>query len=102
MWKLSLINPILLFLLLVGTTDLHAQVHADFSSANVSGCSPITVKFDNQSKGATSWEWDLGNGTISNLKDPSATYIASGTYTVKLISKNGSSSDVITKTNFIT
>ncbi len=102
MWKrLSFICSCIL-LLFFSSENLYAQLHADFSASNTSGCSPITVNFTNQSVGATSWQWDLGNGTISNLKEPSATYIAPGTYTVKLTATNGNNSDVITKANFIT
>lgn len=32
----------------------------------------------------TSWQWDLGNGKTSNVKNPIATYSANGTYTVSL------------------
>jgi PKD repeat protein len=99
---LLICNKIIFFSLFVSSNNMFAQVHADFSAANVSGCSPITVNFTNQSTGATAWQWDLGNGTISSLKEPSATYITPGTYTVKLTASNGSSSDVVTKINFIT
>ena len=33
----------------------------------------------------TSWSWDFGDGTTSNLQNPSNTYSAKGTYTVQLI-----------------
>lgn len=90
-------------LLTLSFSTLFSQIHADFVSASTTGCSPITVNFNNTSTGgATTWHWNLGNGTVSTLQNPSATYFAAGKYTVKLIASNGSASDVVTKTNFIT
>src|SRR5215471_8252129 len=67
----------------------YAQPHANFSASPLSGCSPIVVNFTDQSTGnPTQWKWDLGNGVISFLQNPSATYFTPGTYNVKLIVSN--------------
>ena len=69
-----------------------AQVMANFSSNITSGCSPILVQFTDQSTGnPTSWNWDLGNGTISTIQNPSTTYITPGTYTVTVTDSKGCS-----------
>lgn len=79
-----------------------AQLVADFTSNIVSGCSPIHVQFTDQSTGnPTSWQWNLGNGTISTLQNPSTTYITPGTYTVTLTVSNGSGTNTKTITNYI-
>ncbi|MCB9048754.1 MAG: PKD domain-containing protein [Lewinellaceae bacterium] len=44
----------------------------------------LTVQFTNTSTGADSWYWDFGDGTNSNLKNPTHTYAANGTYTATL------------------
>lgn len=81
-----------------------SQLKADFSASVTSGCTPLVeVQFQDLSTGSpTQWEWDLGNGTISPKKSPTATYINPGTYTVKLIVKNAGGTDSVTKTNYIT
>ncbi len=82
-----------------------AQLHADFTATPTSGCAPLLVSFTDQSTGnPTSRKWDFGNGTISNNNNsaPSTTYFNPGVYTVKLIISNGSSTDSIVKTSFIT
>lgn len=89
-------------LLTLSFTKLYSQIHADFTSASTSGCTPITVNFKNTSTGATTWRWNLGNGTVSTVQNPAATYFAPGTYTVKLVASNGSLSDEVTKINFVT
>lgn len=95
-------------LLFVGITLLisavaHAQPVASFSCSNVSGCAPILVNFTDQSAGnPTQWKWDLGNGTVSYLQNPSVTYFNPGTYTVKLVIKSGTMEDSVVKINQVT
>lgn len=76
---------------------------ANFKSDITSGCSPIVVDFQDQSTGnPSSWLWNFGNGATSTLKNPSATYFSTGTYTVTLIATNTSGSDTITRAAYIT
>lgn len=81
------------------TSTLYA-VTADFRADYISGCSPLVVHFTNTSTGATSYYWDLGNGTTSTLTDPSGSYISAGTYTCTLTAYSGGSSS--TRTMVIT
>ena len=88
--------------LLLGFTG-KAQLHADFSANPLSGCSPLVVNFTDLSTGnPTQWKWDLGNGTISFLQNPSATYFIPGQYTVKLVIQNAGGADSIVKLQYIT
>ncbi|MBA2501177.1 MAG: PKD domain-containing protein [Chitinophagaceae bacterium] len=81
---------------------LFAQLATDFSATPVSGCTPMVIQFTDLSKGnPIQWRWDLGNGVISSLKNPSATYFTPGAYTIKLVIKNASGSDSITKQKYI-
>lgn len=85
--------------ILVGYT----QLTADFSANKTEGCAPLLVQFTDQSTGNPSnWRWDLGNGTISFLQNPAATYFNPGTYTIKLVVSNGSNKDSIIRTQYIT
>ncbi|MGI8634253.1 MAG: PKD domain-containing protein, partial [Segetibacter sp.] len=84
------------------TTVSFAQVHADFSATPVSGCPPMVVSFtDNSTGNPVSWKWDLGNGTISFLQNPIATYFTPGTYNVKLIVGNAGGMDSIVKSKYV-
>lgn len=79
-----------------------AQLRADFSATPTSGCAPLIVRFSDQSTGnPTEWKWDLGNGTISFLRNPSVTYFEPGQYTVKLVVKTWNNADSIVKTQYI-
>ncbi|KAA2242667.1 PKD domain-containing protein [Chitinophaga agrisoli] len=49
---------------------------------------PATVKFTDQSQGATSWNWDFGNGQSSTQQHPSATYTSLGFYYITLTAGN--------------
>ncbi len=64
---------------------------ANFTEDYISGCAPLVVHFTNTSSGATSYSWDLGNGVITGITDPSTSYLTAGTYTVTLTAYNGSS-----------
>lgn len=96
--KKLFISIILIFLSL----PIFAQPTARFTSNIVSGCVPILVDFIDQSTGnPNEWKWDLGNGTYSNLQNPSATYFNPGKYTVKLTVKNGNNKDSLIKVSYI-
>jgi len=71
---------------------------ANFSADYISGCSPLVVHFTNSSTGATSYSWDLGNGTTSALTDVSGSYLTAGTYTVTLTAYGGGTSATHTLT----
>ncbi|MEJ7625276.1 MAG: PKD domain-containing protein [Ferruginibacter sp.] len=80
-----------------------AQPVANFSATPLSGCAPLVVNFTDQSTGnPTQWRWDLGNGTISFLQNPSVTYFNPGQYSIKLVAQNASGADSIIKTQYIT
>ncbi len=55
-----------------------------FSVTPDSTCVNVPFDFTNLSQGAVSSVWDFGDGTTSNLTNPSHAYIASGDYTVTL------------------
>lgn len=65
-------------------------VNASFSASPTSGVSPLSVNITNTSTGASNYIWDFDNGTGSILTNPSTVYNANGTYTILLISYNGS------------
>lgn len=97
-----ILRAFILFALFTSSVTATAQVAAQFSATPVSGCSPLIVRFTDESQGSPNqWRWDLGNGTISFLQNPSATYFSPGKYTVKLVARNASSEDSVVKTEYI-
>lgn len=85
---------------------------ANFTVNNTEGCSPICIDFtDNSVSNATNlteWQWNLGNGEVSSITNPSACYNnPSNTdnlnYTIRLIVKNDFNCyDTIIESNLIT
>jgi PKD repeat protein len=79
---------------------------AAFTSNKQAGTAPLTVRFTDQSTGTAplTFAWDCNNdGTRdSTSQNPSFTYSAAGTYTVKLTVSNVAGSDEETKIGFIT
>ncbi|MGD9900701.1 MAG: PKD domain-containing protein, partial [Calditrichaceae bacterium] len=75
---------------------------ADFTGSPLSGTSPLTVTFtDNSTNSPTSWSWDFGDGGTSSIQNPTHEYANSGNYTIELSVSNSCGSDVVTKTNYI-
>lgn len=76
---------------------------ASFSTNKTRGCAPLSIQFTNSSLNASSYYWDLGNGNVSVLKNPSNVYSQSGSYTVKLIAIGASGQkDSVISINLIT
>ena len=99
---LSKTGCIFVLLALLGFNS-KAQLNAQFSANPTSGCTPLVVNFTDLSTGnPTSWRWDLGNGTISFLQNPSVTYFIPGQYNVKLVVQNAGGKDSIIKSQYIT
>jgi PKD repeat protein len=78
---------------------------AAFSATPTSGTAPLKVDFSDASTGSpTSWSWDFQNdGTVdSTERNPSFTYTAPGTYSVKLVASNAGGADEEVKTGYVT
>lgn len=56
----------------------------DFTPTPQNGCPPLDVNFINGSIGGNPFTWDFGDGTSSNLVNPSHTYNVPGRYFVSL------------------
>jgi gliding motility-associated-like protein len=91
-------------LLAIISFSTQAQLSANFTATPLSGCAPLVVRFTDQSSGSpTQWKWDLGNGTISFLQNPSVTYFNPGQYNIRLVVHNAAGdSSVIIKNQYIT
>jgi len=80
-------------LFIIATFVVKGQPVASFTTSADSGCAPLVVHFTNTSTGATSYHWNLGNGTISAAADSVAgSYLTVGSYTATLTAYNGSDS----------
>lgn len=71
---------------------LHPQAIAQFNPSLSAACAPFNCLFQNNSSGATQFQWDLGDGTSTSVISPSHTYqnliTQDSTYTVSLIAAN--------------
>lgn len=77
---------------------------AAFSGLPLAGVAPLEVTFTDESlNGPTSWAWDFENtgSTDSIEQNPTHTYAAAGTYSVKLTVTNSAGSDSLVKSNYV-
>lgn len=68
--------------------NVTAEVIASFTPDTTSGEAPFTVNFNNASTGATSYEWDFGDGNSSTDVSPVHIYTEQGSYVVELVATN--------------
>lgn len=77
---------------------------ADFSATPRSGGSPLAVTFTDLSTSPftiLSWTWDFGDGSSSDLQNPTHEYTAAGLYTVTLVVTDQCGPDTVTRTEYI-
>ena len=67
-----------------------------FAKAETFDDYPAKIKFMNASKGATTYEWDFGNGKTSTSENPEVEFNSSGRFNVTLVAKNGQYSNSVT------
>lgn len=76
---------------------------ASFTTSKTQYIVGETVNFNNTSLNANSYSWDFGDGRMSVATNPSITYDAPGSYTVKLTARNSiNQSDTEEKTIYVT
>lgn len=81
------------------------SLNAGFVASINSPCLGQTVQFNDLSTGnATSWTWSFPGGTPSSstLQNPTVVYNTSGSFNVTLTVGNGTTTNSISKTSFIT
>lgn len=79
-------------------TSLSTMPNASFTFVDNNG----TVTFTSTSTGGTSYYWDFGDGTNSNLENTTHTYGANGNYTVTLTVTNACGNNTYTENIDIT
>ncbi|OQY96085.1 MAG: hypothetical protein B6D37_02965 [Sphingobacteriales bacterium UTBCD1] len=78
-----------------------------FTANNTAGCFPLHVQFTDQSTAGSgntnvSWQWDFGNGQISNVQNPSVSYTTAGVFSVTLkVTNDKGCSKVLSLPNYI-
>ena len=65
-------------------TDPASSLEPNYNADPLIGGAPLDVIFTDESEGATSWEWNFGDGVTSNDRNPVHTYTEAGTYNVML------------------
>ncbi|HXS54477.1 MAG TPA: PKD domain-containing protein [Hanamia sp.] len=67
---------------------VYASPVINFNASSVTGCFPLNTTFtDLSSPGSgsvTNWQWDFGDGNLSDIKNPDHTYTTAGDFNVSL------------------
>jgi parallel beta-helix repeat protein len=87
----------------MGSASAANSPSANFTSNTTNGSTPLSVQFNDTSKGSpTSWLWNFGDGKTSTKQNPVHNYTKNGNYSVSLTVTNVAGSDSLTKSNYIT
>jgi PKD repeat protein len=75
---------------------------ADFSADPITGEAPLQVNFSNLTSGEVDqYDWDFGDGGVSQDENPLHTYVSAGNYTVSLKASGPGGVDQETKVDYI-
>jgi len=85
------------------STVPYAVPSANFRASTTSGLAPLVVGFSSAITGTVSiYSWNFGDGTTSNLQNPTHSYAAGGPYSVSLTVSGPGGSKTVSKANYIT
>jgi PKD repeat protein len=59
-----------------------------FNGSGLNACKGSTIQFTDLSLGAVEWEWNFGEGSVSNEQNPEFTFNETGSYVITLFSKD--------------
>jgi PKD repeat protein len=75
---------------------------ASFSADVTSGTAPLIVQFNDTSQNApTSWAWNFGDDTTSNLQNPLHRFTSAGSYSIILTVRNSVGSNTTSISKYI-
>lgn len=82
----------------VNLTTPAGEIQASFTTNPVDGCAPLEVIFTNTSYGEIdSYHWDFGDGTTSDLENPTHIFEEAGSFEVALTIQTGSMTNTSTQ-----
>ncbi|MBC7412897.1 MAG: T9SS type A sorting domain-containing protein [Bacteroidia bacterium] len=95
-WETNLYNPIV-------AKPTFPKPTAYFTSNNNNICVGDSIKFNDKSSFATSWNWSFTGGVpaTSTLKNQTVTYAIAGTYAVKLVVTGVNGTDSLVQNSYI-
>ena len=73
-----------------------------FAASATTVCGNQAITFNNTTTGSPAYSWNFGDGNTSTQLSPSHSYSAAGTYSVTLIAVQGSCSDTLVRSSYIT
>jgi PKD repeat protein len=88
-------------LILSSDSVLQAYPVASFQANTQSTCDGMVAFTDSSLNTPTKWKWYFGNGDTSMLQNPTYTYPANGSYTVKLVVANSIGKDSSIKAAYV-
>lgn len=84
------------------TQEILPEPIADFEADITQGCGSLLVSFTDLSTNyPQTWAWDFGDGSTSNIQNPTHTYATAGTYSVSLTVTNNGGNDTKIITDYI-
>jgi len=89
--------------IVINAVEVFGKPNISFNSNATFSCdTPFVVDFSDNTIGATSWNWNFGNGNTSNIQNPTEVFTSAGFYNVILsVIDNNSCTNTLFSTNYI-
>ncbi|RYD53204.1 MAG: PKD domain-containing protein [Sphingobacteriales bacterium] len=84
------------------TIQVGTKPTGNFTAAPLQVCAGQPVAFSNASSGASTYDWNFGDGGTSTDQNPSYVYGSAGTYSITLYANNNGCADTFIRNNYVT
>lgn len=68
--------------------DIHPYPIADFAVTDTTGCAPLSFSAQNQSSGATNYQWFVNGSDFSISANPNFSFIDAGVFNIDMVATN--------------
>lgn len=95
-------KKLLKFVIILVFTFIYTNLFSQITANPNAGCAPLVTQFSLNITGVASYQWNFGDGSVSNLPNPGKIYNVPGVYTITVtVNLAGGGSQTFTANNLV-